>query len=342
MNKFESITKPLTWFMTLLLVAFVSGCGGGSGSVLGGGSNIVNGFASAGPLDGSSVCAYAITGGTKGAQIGSCATTVAGSYSIDLGGYTGPVLFETMNGNYKDEATGATLNLAPVTLHSMLPNATGGNVSVAITPLTELVYQKIPGGVLSNADIQTVIQAVENSFGVTDIVNTMPVDVVNVGNATTTPKQQQYTLALATVSQYMATSATTLASSLGTIQASSGVGALLNQAMTTYVSGNTAFSGVTLSTMILSSVAVTPASAVVAVGGTQQYVATRTYSDASTAVVTTNASWTSGTGASIGLHSGIATGVAGSTTPVITASLGGQSGTAALTVSPLGCAVASE
>lgn len=29
MNSFDSFTKPLTWFMALLLVAFVAGCGGG-------------------------------------------------------------------------------------------------------------------------------------------------------------------------------------------------------------------------------------------------------------------------------------------------------------------------
>lgn len=30
MNRFESVTKPLTWFMAFLLAAFVAGCGGGS------------------------------------------------------------------------------------------------------------------------------------------------------------------------------------------------------------------------------------------------------------------------------------------------------------------------
>src|SRR5450759_4922299 len=30
MNRFENITKPLMWFMALLLTAFVAGCGGGS------------------------------------------------------------------------------------------------------------------------------------------------------------------------------------------------------------------------------------------------------------------------------------------------------------------------
>jgi Ice-binding-like len=32
MNRFESVTKPMTWFMTLLLVAIVAGCGGGNGN----------------------------------------------------------------------------------------------------------------------------------------------------------------------------------------------------------------------------------------------------------------------------------------------------------------------
>lgn len=31
MNRFESVTKPLMWFMALLLVVFVAGCGGGDG-----------------------------------------------------------------------------------------------------------------------------------------------------------------------------------------------------------------------------------------------------------------------------------------------------------------------
>ena len=32
MNRFQSLFKPLMWFMTLLLAAFVAGCGGGGGS----------------------------------------------------------------------------------------------------------------------------------------------------------------------------------------------------------------------------------------------------------------------------------------------------------------------
>ena len=36
MNRFQSLFKPLMWFMTLLLAAFVAGCGGGGGGGVGG------------------------------------------------------------------------------------------------------------------------------------------------------------------------------------------------------------------------------------------------------------------------------------------------------------------
>lgn len=38
MNKFESISKPLMWYMALLLAAIVAGCNGGSDPILGGGA----------------------------------------------------------------------------------------------------------------------------------------------------------------------------------------------------------------------------------------------------------------------------------------------------------------
>ena len=331
MFKFKSVTKSLMWFTALLVTFSVAGCGGS----VGGSQNKLTGFVSAGPLNGSSVCAYAITGGAKGAPIGSCSTTAAGSYSINLGNYAGPVLLEATGGTYTDEATSTTNVALAIPLHSMLASVTGVATSVAITPLNELAYRNASArvGGLSSANIQSAIAAVQNNFGVADIVSTMPVDVTNVASAT--PAQQKYTLALATISQYMSTSSTNMGLALGNIQASSGVGALLNQAMTTYVTTtNPTFSSVTLSTLAVSSVAVTPASAVVAVGGTQQFAATATYSDSSTGPVTATASWISGAGATVGLHTGLATGVTGSSMPVITASFGGKSGAAALTVSP--------
>ncbi|UOD30644.1 DUF3494 domain-containing protein [Massilia violaceinigra] len=84
----------------------------------------------------------------------------------------------------------------------------------------------------------------------------------------------------------------------------------------------------------LTGLSVTPASASVRVGASQQYTAIATYSDSSTAVITNNVNWISGSTAIATIaQSGSATGVAAGNA-VITASSGDKSATAALTVTP--------
>ncbi len=101
--------------------------------------------------------------------------------------------------------------------------------------------------------------------------------------------------------------------------------------------GGIASRGVAFTVPVLTSVAVTPATASAATGTTQPFVATGTYSDGSTLELTAAATWTSSNAivaaisndpGSSGLASGLAAG-----TSTITATAGGISGTAALTVS---------
>ena len=82
----------------------------------------------------------------------------------------------------------------------------------------------------------------------------------------------------------------------------------------------------------LSSIAVTPASPSIAVGATQQFTATATYSDGTTGNITSSVTWSSGTTSVATITAaGLATGVsAGSST--ITATQTGISGTASLAV----------
>ncbi|NQU10664.1 fibronectin type III domain-containing protein [bacterium] len=88
------------------------------------------------------------------------------------------------------------------------------------------------------------------------------------------------------------------------------------------------------SSVTLVSIAVTPATASVAAGLTQQFTAMGTYADASTADLTATATWTSSAGSVATVSSsGLGTGVAvGSAT--ITATSGAVSGSASLTVTP--------
>ena len=84
----------------------------------------------------------------------------------------------------------------------------------------------------------------------------------------------------------------------------------------------------------VTSIAVTPPTASIAAGATQQFVANATYSDGTTGNVTTTATWTSSKPTVATVVAGLAKGVAvGSAT--VTASLSGVTGTATLTVTPI-------
>nr|WP_314631601.1 Ig-like domain-containing protein [uncultured Janthinobacterium sp.] len=102
--------------------------------------------------------------------------------------------------------------------------------------------------------------------------------------------------------------------------------------MSASFNGMNASTTVTVPAATLVSIAVTPATASIAVGGVQQFVATATYSDNSNAIITNSASWTSGTVATATvLNTGIATGLTAGTS-TISATSAGQSGSALLTV----------
>ncbi len=85
----------------------------------------------------------------------------------------------------------------------------------------------------------------------------------------------------------------------------------------------------------LVSVAVTPATASVAIGASQKLVATATYTDGSSRDVTVGAAWTSATPAvaTVNATSGVAVGVSVGNA-VVTAAFNGKSGTSTLTVLP--------
>lgn len=197
--------------MFLLLSALV-GCGGGGG---GGGSapptdpnppaqtNKISGVASKGPIVGGTVTAYKIVNNTKGALIVSGITAVDGTYSLDLGTYSGPVLLEISGGTYTDEATG--ISKPGTTLHAAVPNASG-TISAAITPFTELAYQLAGPATLTSAVINSSNKRVADAFKLYDIINVLPVaPTKSVLDALPTTVQGQdrrdYTLALAAFSQ---------------------------------------------------------------------------------------------------------------------------------------------
>jgi Bacterial Ig-like domain (group 2)/PQQ-like domain len=124
-----------------------------------------------------------------------------------------------------------------------------------------------------------------------------------------------------------------------TLPSSGGTQVVSPTATTTYTAvatgaqGNTsAATTVTVTAKTLTAISVSPSTDSLAVGANEQFTATATYSDNSTANVTATATWTAANTAAATINSsGLATAVASGSTQ-ITASLNGIAGNAALTV----------
>lgn len=261
--------RDKTILLLVMLAALLTACRSDGGARSGAPASaaaptILNGVASKGLLNGASVCAYSITAdGTKGAQIGNCTASDAfGNYSLNLGTYSGPVLAVATGGTYVNEATGAT-NPLTLPLTSMLLNAAAGANSLAITALTELAYlhaSALPGG-LTTVNMQQAISAVQNNFGVPDIMGTMPVYALDLPDDATSA-QLNYTLALATFSQFMHAQpdGSTLESTLHILEnclaapttgcgaGAASVGTLLNNGLHTFIAHHSAYKNLTGST----------------------------------------------------------------------------------------------
>jgi hypothetical protein len=134
MNRFKSVTKPLMWSMSLLLAAFVAGCGGdGNSTAPTTGTNPNITVSGTGALDVASV----LTGGgfikvvNNGAHV---AATQIGTGTIDIVN-NGQVVSATNTGSGRmtinNNATG-TVTVARTGNGNTTVNATGSSV-IALT-----------------------------------------------------------------------------------------------------------------------------------------------------------------------------------------------------------------
>lgn len=217
--------KLRTLIMMILATGVMTlvGCGGGGG---GGGTpapstdTVISGVASAGPINGGTVQAFAIdANGVVGTTvIGTATSNADGTYTVNVGSYTGAVLIKVTGGTYRDEATQNTKNLATEAsggMRAVIASVTTGTTTVSVTPLTELAVQK--AGTLTAANITKANTDVSNFFKLPNIVSTVPVDASSTPAATVTTEQKAYGLAVAAVSQLQNTKGTTLGALLASV-----------------------------------------------------------------------------------------------------------------------------
>lgn len=227
------------------LTLSLSACGGGGGTATGAAPNdgnntttdtTISGQASKGPITGQ-IGIYALkSDGSKGNLL-KTGTIVNGRYAVNIGKYAGPVLLEA-SGGYTDEATGASLTIsADAPLRAAL-SAASGDVTAAVTPLTEIAVQKT--AVLTAAAIDAGNKLVSDVFKV-DIVNTQPVAPTAAAVGSASQAQKDYTLALAVLSQLSAGSGQNLPATLASMAAGIDYSGMNNDTVKSFQTAITAF-----------------------------------------------------------------------------------------------------
>lgn len=190
---------------TLLLAA----CGGGGLDVVGsGGTGVVNGSVTKGPVGNASVTVFRVSDGQIGTQIGAGSTDANGNFTLSIGSHTGPAMVKVAGGTYKDEATGLLMTMgANDNLTAVIPDiaAAASTGAIQVTPVTTMAQgmaQQMTGG-MTQANIASANAAMGNYFAVSDILRVHPMNpLVPSSGIGAAQEARNYGMTLAAMSQY--------------------------------------------------------------------------------------------------------------------------------------------
>jgi hypothetical protein len=209
------------------------GAGGGTT----GGTGTMSGTAFMGTMSAGTVTAFAIDGGTLGAQLASAPVDSSGNFSLPLGSFAGPVMLRMTGGAFVDEATGATMTmLSGDELTAGVPSVAAGATTsgVQITPLTSMAQaraQAMSGG-MTAANLAAANAAVASFFMVDDLLTTPPMDPAKSGSGTGADQSRRnYGMTIGAMSQYAKTIGMTDSSSLVTVMMSDASDGVMNGMM---------------------------------------------------------------------------------------------------------------
>lgn len=309
MKNLHCFTRPLIWLSAwvaaLMMTAFVAGCGGDQGRdpILG--------------LPSVDLVSLAVTPATASAAVGGVQQFVATATFAD--------------GTVRDvSASSAWVSSIP---------------AVATVNSTSGVATGVSGGT------STIMATFGNKSG-SSVFTVGPPTLISIALTPVNPTLQMgATQQLTVIGTYSDGTTVTVTNSsafvsatpaTATVGASSGLvtGVVAGTSIVTGTfGGKSATTTVTVSAAVLSSIAVTPANPSVLVGSSQQFIATATYSDNTTANITNNVIWaSSATGVATIAQTGMASAVAAGVT-TISATQGAKTGSTSLTVAAVPVAV---
>ncbi len=254
MRRNFKIMLALTLLIGSLSLLFgCGGSGGGTGATTQGGpsrttgmNGMIGGTAVKGPVGGATVTAYSLSNGMMSAQLSSGTTDSQGGFTMNIGGYTGPLMLQMSGGTYLDEATGLTMTMAPGdVMTAVVSSVTSSTLSgIQITPLTSMAQamaQHMTGG-MTEANIAAANTAIGNYFMVSDILTTMPMNPLVAGSGTgATQDARNYGMAIAAMTQY--------ANSVGMTDSSAIVTAMMQDASDGVMNGMMGSTQVTMGGM---------------------------------------------------------------------------------------------
>jgi len=257
MNRHKNLRTLLALILVIGSTLFLFSCGGeGGGGTSSAGNGMISGTVVKGPISGGTVTAFAINNGTMGMQLANGTTDGQGNFSISIGDYTGAVMLQMSGGTYVDEATGATMAMAPgdVMTAVMTSLSTGTTVTgIQITPLTSMAQamaQNMAGG-MTGTNITAANASVGSYFMVNDILHTQPMNPLVTGaNVTATQDMKNYGMAIAAMSQF--------AKDMGMSSSSSMVTAMMNDASDGVMNGMMGSTPVMMGGMMAGSSIMTP------------------------------------------------------------------------------------
>jgi len=192
----------------------VAGCGSDSTP---GPAAVITGKAVKGPVKGATVEVYAMKAdGKEGEKIGTATTSdVAGKegeYSVPVSKATGPVIIKiigTATSKYIDETGGETAFGTTDSIRAAVPeiaDIVAAKQPVAVTPLTEVAVQQVPGFLVSTADLKKAVFAgnlfVQQTFGITDVLQ-VPANFND--TSATSADAKAYATALGVIAQLVKT-----------------------------------------------------------------------------------------------------------------------------------------
>lgn len=220
--------KHIAALLLLCLPLVLAACGGGGGGSAGT-PVVISGVATKGPIAGGTVSVYRLlASGLRGQLVGSGITASDGSYAVTVSpSEAGRPLVVVVTGGpaatYTSESTGLPVPFSATESFSAAVDSFTPGVNVAVTPLTEVAFQKLPL-ILAEKPGDATTDKLQSSIVA---ANTQVGTLFNVSNILTPPAgDPTYLAALLVVDQMIEDSKAT-----GTISDTSAVMTVLNQAI---------------------------------------------------------------------------------------------------------------